>query len=172
MKQYSVSMATSVAHVNYIRLHCSVSKSVGLDMARGRKSKQNMQKDIVQFTKVVPTNESILLADIIPDQEILVKRVILNVAPVNRPDTGTSSLSGTYLMGVTESDNGQATPSDLGSEQRLVRSTTGNAYGINNVDTVLTMRKEGGSGVHAIYRNYDAGSVTVEGQLIIHFLEV
>ena len=141
-------------------------------MARGRKSKQNMQKDIVTFTSVVQTNEALILANIIPDQEILVKRVILNVLPINKPDTSAGSLSGAYICGVTESDNGTASTTDLGSEQRLVRSTSGNAYGINNVDTVLTMRKEGGSGVHAIYRNFDAGPVTVEGQLIIHFLEV
>ncbi len=165
-------MATSVADVMYIRLHCSVSESIGVRMARRSGNKQNMQKDIVTFTQSVPANESLVVADIIPDQEILVKRVILLVNPVNRPDTANAGRSGAYLAGVTESDNGAASANDLSSEQRLVRSTSGNAYGINNVDTTLTMRKEGGSGVHAIVQNFDADATVFEGMLIIHFLEV
>ncbi len=141
-------------------------------MARRSGNKQNMQKDIVAFTQSVPANESLVVADIIPDQEILVKRVILLVNPVNRPDTANSAQSGAYFAGVTESDNGAASANDLSSEQRLVRSTSGNAYGINNVDTTLTMRKEGGSGVHAIVQNLDASATIFEGYLIIHFLEV
>ena len=112
------------------------------------------------------------MTNIVPDQEILVKRVILLVTPVNRPDTNNAAASGTYRAGVTESDNGAASANDLTSEQRLVRSTTGNAYGINHVDTVLTMRKEGGSGVHAIITNFDGLDTIFEGQLIIHYLEV
>ena len=131
-----------------------------------------MQKDIVTFTQTVPANESLVCANIVPDQEILVKRVILLVTPVNRPDTTNAGASGTYRAGVTESDNGAASANDLTSEQRLVRSTTGNAYSINHVDTVLTMRKEGGSGVHAIISNFDAAATIFEGQLIIHYLEV
>ena len=141
-------------------------------MARRSGNKQNMQKDIVTFTQTVPANESLVCANIVPDQEILVKRVILLVTPVNRPDTNNAAASGTYRAGVTESDNGAASANDLTSEQRLVRSTTGNAYGINHVDTVLTMRKEGGSGVHAIITNFDGLDTIFEGQLIIHYLEV
>ena len=141
-------------------------------MARRSGNKQNMQKDIVSFTQIVGANESLVVANIVPDQEILVKRVILLVNPSNRPDTTNSARGGAYLAGVTESDNGTASTTDLSSEQRLVRSTSGNAYGINNVDITLTMRKEGGSGVHAIVHNFDSDSTTYEGMLIIHFLEV
>ena len=141
-------------------------------MARRHGTKQNMQKDIRTFSTLVPNAESVVVADIVPDQEILVKRVILLVTPENRPQTTNAGLSGTYQAGVTESDNGAASPTDLASDQRLVRSTSGNAYGINNVDTTLTMRKEGGSGVHAIISNFDTQDTLYSGVLIIHYLEV
>ena len=141
-------------------------------MARRSGTKQNMQKDIITFSDIIPPGESSVVATVVPDQEILVKRVILLVVPENRPQTTNAGLSGTYQMGVTESDNGQATPFDLFEPTRLVRSTTGNAYGINNVDTTLTMRKEGGSGIHAIVNNYDTQPTLVQGALIIHYLEV
>ena len=116
-----------------------------------------------------------VVADIIPDQEILVKRVILLLQPENRPQppqVGVAVSAGSYQAGVTESDNGAASPTDLTSDTRLVRSSTGNAYGINNVDTTLTMRKEGGSGIHAIVQNFDASSTMYSGTLVVHYLEV
>ena len=131
-----------------------------------------MQKSIVNFTSTpLGTNTPIVLADIIPEQEILVKRVILHVSP--NSGSGYSQGEADYILAVTESDNGVADPNDWGSETRLVRSTSGNINSMNQIDTTLTMRKEGGSGVHAILRAGGMGPTSSwNGQLVIHYLEV
>ena len=141
-------------------------------MAR-RKSKQNMQKTVVNFSTLatVAPGTDVVLADIIPEQEILVKRVILHATPHLGAGFATGECN--YILAVTESDNGIPDPGDWGSETRLVRSTAGNIGTINLVDTTLTMRKEGGSGVHAILRASNQGpAANWSGQLIIHYLEV
>ena len=131
-----------------------------------------MQKTVINFTSLglAPGVPSVL-ADITPDQEILVKRVILHVYPES--GGGFSQGEAPFILAVTESDNGVADPNDWGSATRLVRSCSGNINSMNSIDTTLTMRKEGGSGVHAIIRPGLAGPTsTWSGQLVIHYLEV
>ena len=141
-------------------------------MAR-RKSKQNMQKTVITWgtAATVGPGTEVVVADIIPDQEILVKRVILHATP--HIGAGFDVGEANYILAVTESDNGVADPNDIDSATRLVRSCSGNINTINQIDTTLTMRKEGGSGVHAIIRAQNQGpACNWSGQLIIHYLEV
>ena len=141
-------------------------------MAR-RKSKQNMQKRVVSFqtAATVGPGTEVVLNSIVPDQEILVKRVILHATP--HLGAGFSPGEANYILAVTESDNGTPDPTDWNSETRLVRSCAGNINTINQIDTTLTMRKEGGSGIHAILRAGPQGpACNWTGQLVIHFLEV
>ncbi len=156
-----------------IRLQHSVSKSIGVNrVARKSSNKQNMQKDMVSFSTADPLSpgEEVVLATLSPDQEILVKRVLLHIYP--EKGSGFASGEGAYTLAVTESDNGTADPSDWNSPTRLVRSTIGSVNSLNQIDTVLTMRKEGQSGIHAVLRNGYTDNVSFNGQLVIHYLEV
>ena len=118
---------------------------------------------------VVPSGTEARVLDFLIPEEIIVKRIVVNV---NAVTTASHANDGSFCLSVCQSDSNNAAAGDPLDENRLIRSWSGAPGAPANLDTTITMRKLAGSGVHLYLANVSNSNESYYAKFTIHYLEV
>ncbi len=141
-------------------------------MSRYRGKKQSMEKLTESSNQNVGSGALAILANIVLPEEVIIKRIIANVIPIEVTAGSVGPESLCFLATVTQADEGSGVVADVNSPQRLVKSHSGSPGVGTNSDFTITMRKRGGSSVQLVVQNLSpTAGVTYHGKLTIHYLE-
>ena len=137
-----------------------------------RGKKQSMEKIIHSSSQTAGPGATVILATLVAPEEIIVKRVIANISPIDVTSGAVGSESLPFLGSVTQADEATGSTADEDSPQRLVRSHAGSPGVGTNLDFTLTMRKRTGSSVQLLVQNLSTvATVIYHGKLTLHYLE-
>ena len=141
-------------------------------MSSRYKKKQSMEKLIIGSSQTIGPGASAILGNLVLPEEVICKRVVANVSPIDVTGGSVGSESLPFIISVTQADEGSGVVADADSPQRLVRSHAGSPGVGTNLDFTLTMRKRTGSSVQLVCENLSTtATVIFHGKLTLHYLE-
>ena len=138
-------------------------------MGKKSYSRQAMQKLIQSDTIAVSAGQNVRPISLEIPEEIVVKRIVLNVVLTSQV---TDFTSGAFIASVCQNDSFNPDADDSIDENRLVRSAAGTPGTPVNLDHTITMRKLTGSGLSVQLKNLSASDESYYVKLTLHYLEV